>query len=211
MYKVGDRVVAVEGVGDKHIIDVKGTIINIDGDGDDYLVEFDEYIAGHNGFPCGKIKGKSGCCWWCRPYQLSKLEETHETVLKSTDVNCGMGLYLKISDKEIEVKTTDGRVGVAKCHPDDEFDVLEGLRLAVDRALNSITLTDSEKEYLRELQTLGCSDVIRHRFRDNVEKITAYNNKDEKIVCSFYYDIKHLKSLKYDTNYNIADLLKEGE
>lgn len=205
MYKIGDRVVAVEGVGEKDAIDVKGTIINRDRDGD-YLVEFDKYIAGHDGTPWGDIKGKFGYCWWCRPCVLSKLKEKHETV-----VNCGMGLYLKISDKEVEVKTTDGRTGVAKCHPNDKFDVLEGLKVAVDRALNCVVLSDKEKAYLIELQKMGCSDVIKHSFNDDVEEITAYNDKDEKIVSSFYYRIKRLESLRYDTYYNISDLLKEGE
>lgn len=210
MYKVGDRVIAIKEVGDKDVIDVPGTIINIDRDGD-YLVEFDKYIAGHDGTPWGNIKGKYGYCWWCRPCVLSKLKEKHETVLKPTNVDCGMGLYLKISDKEVEVKTTDGRTGVAKCHPDDKFDVLEGLKVAVDRALNSVVLTDRDKAYLIELQKMGCSDVIKHCFSDDVEEITAYNDKDEKIASSFYYGIKRLESLRYDTYYNISDLLKEGE
>lgn len=208
MYKIGDRVIAIKEVGNDAKINVTGRIIDIDND--DYLVEFDEYINGHDGNLWGFKTGKKGYCWWCKETNIIKTKETHKTVLKPTSVNCGMGLYLKISEKEIEVKTTDGRVGVAKCHPDDKFDVLEGLRLAVDRALNSVTLTDSDKVYLRELQKMGCSDVIKD-FVNGVEKITAYNDKSEKIVCSFYCNIKRLESLKYGTGYNIDNLLKDRE
>lgn len=70
--KVGDRVKPVNaGVYDRkegrnRKTDEIGTIIDIKNWGREYLVEYDDKIKnGHGGgFPVGKIKGKSGHCWW---------------------------------------------------------------------------------------------------------------------------------------------------
>ena len=157
MYKIGDRVVAIEEVGyHDGVKGVKGTIIDFDPIYRDYLVEFDDYINGHDGNAMMFKKGKSGHCWWCDGDDISKIKETHKTVLKST--SCGMGLYLKISDKEVEVKTTDGRKGVAKSDKKD-FDVLKLLKEAVDNALSYVELSDKDKHILMSMKDMGVHRV----------------------------------------------------
>ena len=39
-----------------------------------------------------------------------------------------------IRGKKTIVKLSNGKVGTARCHPDDEFDIYEGLRIATARA-----------------------------------------------------------------------------
>lgn len=41
----------------------------------DFLVEFDEYIGGHDGFDWGAHKGKYGHCLWYKASHLALLEE----------------------------------------------------------------------------------------------------------------------------------------
>lgn len=46
----------------------------------DFLVEFDDYIAGHNGLGWGKSPGKSGHCLWFRAGDLTMIEEEADCV-----------------------------------------------------------------------------------------------------------------------------------
>lgn len=39
------------------------------------------------------------------------------------------------------VKLSNGKVGIARCHPDDEFDIYEGLRIATARAYGKDAFT----------------------------------------------------------------------
>lgn len=78
MWKIGDRVVVtskalLSDFEAKFEIGHKGTVINIrDNNSIDpeksvsFLIEFDECINGHDGNGIGKVKGKSGYCWWMR-------------------------------------------------------------------------------------------------------------------------------------------------
>lgn len=43
-----------------------------------------------------------------------------------------------IRDNKTIVKLSNGKVGVAKCSPEDEFDVYEGLRIAAERAYGKL-------------------------------------------------------------------------
>lgn len=61
IFKVGDRVRCIDGFGNPNAIGKIGTVIdNADIDTNRVLVEFDEFVNGHDG--CGR--GKYGRCWW---------------------------------------------------------------------------------------------------------------------------------------------------
>lgn len=45
------------------------------------------------------------------------------------------------------VKLSNGKVGVARCHPDDEFDIYEGLRVATARAYGKSVEDIAHMEY----------------------------------------------------------------
>ena len=46
-----------------------------------------------------------------------------------------------IRGKKTIVKLSNGKVGTARCHPDDEFDIYEGLRIATARAFGKEAFT----------------------------------------------------------------------
>lgn len=64
---IGARVIAVTEVDGKNdTYNRAGTIIANSGNSEfDICVEFDDYIAGHNGYVSGKgPMGRDGHCWW---------------------------------------------------------------------------------------------------------------------------------------------------
>lgn len=72
-FKVGDRVKAIEPVGDSEKIGVCGTVIDVDRGIQPYLVEFDEYIGGHDGE--GRFPGKGGRLWWCYRCNIELIDQ----------------------------------------------------------------------------------------------------------------------------------------
>lgn len=75
-FKIGDRVKYTEEAGDAEKKNEIGTIINIDKSNDKtILIDFDNFIDGHNG-NFGKIQGKDGHCWWCEEKDLELIEKT---------------------------------------------------------------------------------------------------------------------------------------
>lgn len=74
-FKIGDRVKYTKEVGYTEKKNEIGTIIFIDDD-DAFLIEFDNFIGGHDGIH-SRIKGKKGHCWWrCSKRYLELIEPT---------------------------------------------------------------------------------------------------------------------------------------
>jgi hypothetical protein len=79
IYQIGQRVRANIVVGkrsetNKHRC---GTILNLRRG--EYLIEFDDYIHGHEGNGVGEITGTDGHCWWLRDNDF-ELENTHKEI-----------------------------------------------------------------------------------------------------------------------------------
>lgn len=75
-FKVGDRVKYTEEAGDAEKKNEIGTLIYIKNTNDvDYLIEFDNFVDGHDG-NFSYIKGKCGHCWWCEEKDLELIEPT---------------------------------------------------------------------------------------------------------------------------------------
>jgi len=80
-YKVGDRVVycgKTKSIVYLHEGETKGTVLGVCSSYPPILVEFDEYIKGHNGngvIP--GVEGKEGHCWFVTPEEISVVKETH--------------------------------------------------------------------------------------------------------------------------------------
>jgi len=66
-YKVDDIVIYVDKAWNDEWYKKVAKIIDIDKSSnfDEYLLEFKEYINGHDGNSIGNIKGKDGHCIWC--------------------------------------------------------------------------------------------------------------------------------------------------
>ena len=93
--KVGDRVIAVKKVGNKHKKNVYGILKKDDGSyGRRYLVEFDTDIGGN-------AYGKK--CWWCNADEIKKvvIDEVKSTKFKVGDIIVG-------NDKNVYLHTARG-------------------------------------------------------------------------------------------------------
>lgn len=81
---------------------------------------------------------------------------------------------IRVEDDATTVITPEGKMATAKCHPDDDFDVVEGFRVALEKIKESERkLTSSEKKMLDALVVLNC------------EKISLDCDKD--LWCDFKY------------------------
>ena len=83
---IGARVIAVTAVdGKDDTYNRAGTIIaNSENNGFDICVEFDDYIAGHDGYVSGKgPTGRDGHCWWgqLEDFELEDIAEGVEIKL----------------------------------------------------------------------------------------------------------------------------------
>lgn len=100
-----------------------GTIVKTELVDRGYLVEFDDNIRGHDGNTTTKYK--NGHCWWVEDNHIVKVSPKTKIVISSD------GEKYTTAQKYIDgklVKTT-----TAKCHPDDEFDITEGVRVAMEK------------------------------------------------------------------------------
>ena len=63
---------------------------------------------------------------------------------------------VRVDDNKTTVITPDGKVATAKCHPDDDFDVVEGFRVALEKIEEqNRKLTQKEKDILNSIIVLG--------------------------------------------------------
>lgn len=98
-------------------------------DGSYLWVGHDEYVVLENYVPEDKPKEVTISGTWTFADKLAtefnpkKIEYQPVTIAKHL-----------VKDRKTIVKLSDGRVGIAVCSPDDEFDIYEGLRLATERA-----------------------------------------------------------------------------
>ena len=111
---------------------------------------------------------------------------------------------VRVEDDNTTVITPDGKMATAKCHPDDEFDIVEGFRVALEKIKElDRKLTSSEKKMLDALVVLNC------------ETISVDCDKD--LCCDFksggvmYLDIADgdFEWLTVDTYYDPKELLEK--
>lgn len=118
-FRVGDRVRAIDMVGELKVKDACGEIILIDTAGKPYLVEFDSDIGGHNG-NTELINGKRGHCWWCTENEL-KLEE--KKVFSKKDLKNGDVVMRR--NGNLEVLILPNRVFLGKDGGWNDYDEIE--------------------------------------------------------------------------------------
>ena len=131
IFKVGDRIRCINGLGyyNPNVTGKVGTIIDIHGRF--LLIEFDEYVNGHNGLY--DVKGKDGYCWWLLE---DKLEFINTNTKRKPVIIYQNGQEVVALDKET------GKKAVAKCHPNDTFDFAIGAKLAFERLYHKFKLGD---------------------------------------------------------------------
>lgn len=111
---------------------------------------------------------------------------------------------VRVQDNKTTVITPDGKVATAKCHPDDEFDIIEGFKTAIEKIREmDRKLTDDEKTVLNALKTLGIETFY---ISDNeVNGITD----DEDILATINIEEDDFKWCEEYENYSVAELLEK--
>lgn len=180
-FRVGDNV--------EHKMLGKGKIIAIGEDDFNeivYLVKFRDMKHGHNGeTPVKVLKGKiaeknSYNCWWCPGIYLTLCEPTITEHI--------------IRDNKIIIKLDNGKVGVARCHPDDEFDIFAGTKLAIERAYGKESKDKSERKSNQGEDTqFKVGDRVQFKSWEEMEKEFGLSS-EEDIPCLYYFTktMKHL-------------------
>ena len=110
---------------------------------------------------------------------------------------------LIVEDPYVTLISPDGKTAIAKCHPDDEFDVFEGIRVAATKleALEA-EITDKEANVLLALYDLGCDYF---RIDSDYEEIDGYC--DDQELVTFWIDQDTFNYLEPGTKYYIDDFI----
>lgn len=118
-FKVGDRVRCVSKY-DCDPVGKVGTVKVVEDAVSSIGVEFDDNVDGHT---CGE-SCKDGHGWWLRSDELKKIGCHDKIIIYAQDITVTAKL---LRDKECVAQA------VAKCSPDDDFDVLVGAQIALQR------------------------------------------------------------------------------
>ena len=140
-FKVGDRVRCVSQYY-KGLFSKVGTVKSKDTDGT-YAIEFDDMIHGHD---CdGKCKERHG--WWLLPDKLKKIESLDKIIIYAQDNTVTAKL---LCDKCCVAQA------VAKCSPDDAFDVLVGAQIALQRlvAQQNAKIVVNTKAFSKDIELI---------------------------------------------------------
>jgi len=150
-FKAGDRVQIIRNHCSSLLTDLRGlkaTVVEVDDYGL-YLVEFDVYIGGHDGYPLAKRRVKPGHGWWFIKTALENIaelvvEKKQEVVEFEKRGLAELGLYITriiYNDPATVLFYEDPITGeekkvVAKCHPDDTYDKELGKKVAILKAFH---------------------------------------------------------------------------
>ena len=112
---------------------------------------------------------------------------------------------IKGEGNKTTVTLPDGRVGVSRCNPCDKFDIITGIRVALDdiekksRKLNTL-----EKILLNAAISIGCTEI---EIDDSC--VTFHKPSDNYTMCYNNDDIDAFNWLEKHSRYSIMKLLKE--
>lgn len=119
-FKVGDRVRCVESFANTDTVNELGTIVAKGSSPAMYGVNFDKFIHGHS------LDGKSinGHGWWIPEDMLEKVRNDSKIIIMAD----GYTVTAKLVRDKNRVA-----VATAKCSPEDDFNLLVGAQIALQR------------------------------------------------------------------------------
>jgi hypothetical protein len=86
---------------------------------------------------------------------------------------------IKVEGHKTTVTLPDGRVGVARCNPCDKFDIITGIRIALDDIeRKSKKLSEKEKMLLNTAVMMGAT-----RFYADDMDVVFLKSNDEQVLC----------------------------
>ena len=108
------------------------------------------------------------------------LKQMWEWLDKQTGNN--NGIKVEVKDNKTTVTLDDGRVGVARCNPCDKFDIVTGIRVALDDIeRKSRKLSILEKQIIQTALDIGAK-TIQLLTNDDCTDVVFLNDVDHEIM-----------------------------
>lgn len=121
------------------------------------------------------------------------------------------GFDVKVEGNKVIVTLGDGRVGEARCHPHDKFDILEGVKVALaDIESKTEHFSDKEIKILQYLKSVGCDEIVKERVRLNLHTWfrSLAGSVDGETETAVILDDGEFDCFEEDVRYNIDEKLK---
>ena len=119
---------------------------------------------------------------------------------------------IKVENNKTTVTLPDGRVGVSRCNPCDKFDIITGIRIALDDIeRKSIILNVEEKMCLKVAKMAGARYIRIDRYESCANDIylTVSQSIDDEDVVLYLADDNMFLQLEDRKYYDIDSLLRE--
>ena len=133
------------------------------------------------------------------------LKQTWEWLDKQTGNS--NGIKVEVKDNKTTVTLDDGRVGVARCNPCDKFDIVTGIRVALDDIeRKSRKLSILEKQMIQTALDIGAQKIILYKYDEDTNVIVFLSDKNEAVMI-----IQHDEAFDWLDNekeYVIKELIK---
>ena len=116
------------------------------------------------------------------------------------------GIKVEVKDNKTTVTLDDGRVGVARCNPCDKFDIVTGIRVALDDIeRKSRKLSTLEKQIIQIALDIGAK-TIQLLTNDDCTDVVFLNDVDHEIMGVEVED--SFDWLEPGKKYDIKELIK---
>ena len=116
------------------------------------------------------------------------------------------GIKVEVKDNKTTVTLDDGRVGVARCNPCDKFDIVTGIRVALDDIeRKSRKLSILEKQIIQLALDIGAK-TIQLLTNDDCTDVVFLNDVDHEIMGVEVED--SFDWLEPGKKYDIKELIK---
>ena len=93
------------------------------------------------------------------------------------------GIKVEVKDNKTTVTLDDGRVGVARCNPCDKFDIVTGIRVALDDIeRKSRKLSTLEKQMIQIALDIGAKTIQLLTYDDDTDVVVFLNDVDHEIM-----------------------------
>ena len=117
------------------------------------------------------------------------------------------GIKVEVKDNKTTVTLDDGRVGVARCNPCDKFDIVTGIRVALDDIeRKSRKLSTLEKQMIQTAFDIGAQKIMLYRYDEDTNVIMFLSDKNELLMM-----IQHDEAfdwLDHGKEYVMKELIK---
>ena len=93
------------------------------------------------------------------------------------------GITVEVKDNKTTVTLDDGRVGVARCNPCDKFDIVTGIRVALDDIeRKSRKLSLIERQMIQTALDIGAQKIILYKYDEDTNVIVFLSDKNEAVM-----------------------------